>query len=287
MIRNQQEEYKLIDSGHGLKLERWGPYLLARPASQAVWPPQPSEEKWSGANAIFSREEEDQWHVQVPIPSKWTITLEDLRFKVSLTDFGHLGLFPEHAKFWSWMKRVIEKREKPIKVLNLFAYTGGATLAAAKAGAEVCHLDASKTAVQWARENAKLNGLEKAPIRWIVDDVHKFLKREVRRGSLYDAILLDPPSFGRGPKGELFKIERDLVDILLHCEKLFSTDPLFFLLTCHTPGWTPIGLRNLSCSVWNRKGKLDSGELFIQGPLQLPSGTYVRWQKDDELPTID
>jgi 23S rRNA (cytosine1962-C5)-methyltransferase len=198
-----------------------------------------------------------------------------VKFKISPTDFGHVGVFPEHALLWKWMKgKIVEGSH----ILNLFAYSGGASIAAAQAGAKVCHLDASKAVVSWARENVALNGLEKAPIRWIVDDVIKFLHREIRRGVKYDGIILDPPSFGRGSKGEVFKIERDLRVVLELCRKLLSEKPLFTILSSHTPGYTPLVMKHLIEQMTEGlKGTAESGEMVIPGPLDLPSGTYARW----------
>lgn len=189
-------EYSLVDSGQGRKLERFGPYLLARPSLQAVWQPLLSEAEWQKADAVFTRDPENRWTHKRSLPASWTVKVADIQFKIAPTDFGHLGIFPEQADFWQWMQKVIREakangREK-VEVLNLFAYSGGSTLAAAVAGAHVCHLDASKGMVDWARENAALNQLESAPIRWIVDDVQKFLQRELRRERRYDAIILDP-----------------------------------------------------------------------------------------------
>lgn len=200
-------------------------------------------------------------------------------FKLSLTDFGHLGIFPEQKKQWEW----IQEHSKGLKVLNLFAYSGGVTLAAAKGGASVCHLDASKGMVAWARENARLNGLEQAPIRWIVEDVTKFLKRELKRGSSYDAIILDPPTFGRGSQGEVFKIEEDLFPLLELCFSLLSPAPKFMLLSCHTPGMTPLILEHLlEPLVLKFGGVVEKGEMALegkQGVKPLPSGGFARWSR--------
>lgn len=281
----QSKDYLLIDSGRGRKLERFGPYLIARPCSQAVWEPQLPSKEWDKADADFTREGTNKWSEKKPLPESWHITVSGVTFKLSPTDFGHLGIFPEQRDFWMWIQETIKKGKdsgrSSLNVLNLFAYSGGATLAAAKAGAHVCHLDASKGMVAWARENAVLSGLEKAPIRWIVDDVSKFLKREIRRGNRYDAIILDPPSFGRGSQGEVFKIEEDLPQILQDCRALLSDTPLFILFSCHTPGFTPIAMRHLLAQMMRGcKGKIEDGEMVLRGDgdtLPLPSGTFARW----------
>lgn len=266
-------KYQLLDSGAQKKLEQFGKFVLSRPCSQAVWKPVLHAADWNKADASFTREPANRWVGMHALPPSWLVEHEGIRFKLMPTDFGHVGMFPEHALLWTWMR---SKLKRGAQVLNLFAYTGGVTLAAAKAGAEVCHVDASKTTVAWARENCALNGLEKAPIRWIVDDVIKFLQREARRGRLYDGIVLDPPTFGRGSKGEVFKIENDLPEILRLCFSLLSKDPAFVILSSHTPGYTPLVLHHLlrQASVG---GSVEKGELVIPGPLELTSGTYARW----------
>lgn len=273
--------YQLIDSGHGRKLEKFGPYVIARPSAQAVWAPKLKESEWRKADASFSREPESKWTKKGHLPEVWTSESAGITFKISPTDFGHLGIFPEQDRFWKWIQDTIAlSGRKDVKVLNLFAYSGGSTLAAAKAGAQVCHLDASKGMVAWARENAALNHLEKAPIRWIVDDVSKFLARELRREHRYDAIILDPPSFGRGSQGELFKIEEHLPAILRQCRELFTPKPLFLLFSCHTPGFSPIVMRHLTEQMMTGlPGTIDEGEMVLsgEGALELPSGTYARW----------
>jgi 23S rRNA (cytosine1962-C5)-methyltransferase len=263
--------YTLLDSGNQHKLEQVGDYVIVRPCSQAVWKPTLEERQWQEADALFSREPSNRWKGK--LPATWQLEYENLFFKIVPTDFGHVGVFPEHALLWRWMKGRLKKESS---VLNLFAYTGGATLTAAAAGAKVCHVDASKTAVAWARENAALNRLEKAPIRWIVDDVVKFLQREVRRGSRYDGIILDPPTFGRGNKGEVFKIESDLPEILRLCFELLTNNPLFVILSSHTPGYTPLVLHHLTLQASGR-GKIEQGEMVIPGPFDLPSGSFARW----------
>lgn len=278
--------YELLDSGEGSKLERFGSFVLSRPCSQAVWLKQRPEE-WNRADAVFSREQENRWDERVPLPKEWYVELAGISFKISTTDFGHLGIFPEQKSVWDWLQATISEKVragmKP-RILNLFAYSGGSTLAAAKAGASVCHLDASKGMVSWARENAALNHLDHAPIRWIVEDVSKFLKREQRRGSRYEGIILDPPSFGRGPKGEIFKIEETIIELLEDCRSLLSDQPLFLLLSCHTPGFTPIGMHNLlSQTMRGFSGAIESGEMAIAGDdaaqFKLPSGTFARWSR--------
>lgn len=276
-----KDTYQLLDSGNGRKLERFGPYVLDRPSLSAVWQPELPEAKWRAADAQFTREGQNNWRGQERLAKSWVIGVNGVKFKLEPTDFGHLGIFPEQKPFWHWIEKKVRDAGRPIELLNLFAYSGGVTLAAAKGGASVCHLDASKGMVAWARENASLNGLEKAKIRWIIDDVIKFLTREVKRGHFYDAIVLDPPTFGRGAKGEVFKIENDLLLILNMCKQLLSKNPLFMLLSCHTPGLTPTALEHLlGQTLHGYRGELDSGEMLLEGEkevLTLPSGAYARW----------
>lgn len=271
--------YTLLDSGNGRKLERFGPLVLSRPAAQAVWRPKLPESDWNRADAIFSREGENRWLKKPAGVDSWSIKVANITFKLSLTDFGHLGIFPEQWEFWDWIQK---KAPKNSRILNLFAYSGGSTLAAALAGAQVCHLDASKGMVTWARENAALNQLTAAPIRWIIEDVSKFLKREIRRGSRYDGIILDPPSFGRGAKGEVFKIEEEIGTLLDDCRSLLSEKPLFVLFSCHTPGFSPLVMEHLLQQMMQGlKGRIDAGEMALRGAadvLPLPSGTFARWQ---------
>lgn len=275
------KEYALLDSGQGFKLEQFGDIVLARPCAHALWRPFLKKNSWDGAHASFSRESKQGWRKSKPIPEEWVVSLEGLFFKISLTDFGHLGLFPEHSFFWKEMASAIQGRKTPVNVLNLFAYSGGATLAAAKAGASVCHLDASKGMVAWARENAKLNRLDGAKIRWIIDDVTKFLKREVKRGVRYDAVILDPPSFGRGAQGEVFKIEEALPEILQLCRELLSDHPLFVILSTHTAGMSPLALHHIMTQMMEgMRGSIQVGEMKIQPKNQgwdLPCGSFAKW----------
>ncbi len=276
-------DYELLDSGNGAKLERFGDLVLDRPCAQAVWQKQ-RPALWKKADASFDREEGNHWHGRNRLPKEWAIDVDGTKFRLSGTDFGHLGIFPEQRAQWAWIKdqvRTAKAKKRPVSVLNLFAYSGGSTLAAAHGGAEVCHVDASKGMVQWARGNAALNKLEAHPIRWIVDDVHKFMNRELRRGRKYDGIILDPPTYGRGGNGETYKIERDLTETLRLCRALLSDDPLFLLLSAHTPGHTPIVLENiLTQALRGLGGSFSAGEMCLTGAadvFKLPSGAYVRW----------
>lgn len=263
------KDYQLLDSGSEQKWERFGDHILQRPCTQAVWKPTLKIEP----AAVFTREE--RWVGLHSLPKSWTVLHGGVEFLISPTEFGHLGLFPEHADLWQEMRSHISKNSR---ILNLFAYSGGVTLAAAQEGAEVCHLDASKGMVDWARQNAQLNRLEKAPIRWIVDDAVKFLKREKKRESFYDGIILDPPTFGRGSKGEVFKIERDILELLELCSSLLSQKPSFLLFSCHTPGWTPLILRHLLGQTMP-KGHIEVGEMALHssGAMAIPSGSFARW----------
>ena len=267
--------YELLDSGSGQKLERFTDYLIARPCPQAVWRRE-KPDLWQQIDASFSREEGNKWTFRKKLPKEWVSTIGGVDFKISPTDFGHLGVFPEHADLWVSMRNLLKAGDR---VLNLFAYSGGVSLAAAQAGAHVCHLDASKGMVDWARENAKLNRLEKAPIRWIVDDALKFLKREVKRESRYEGIVLDPPTFGRGAKGEIFKIEEEILPLLHLCRELLSDKgPQFVIFSCHTPGFTPITMHHLMQQTMP-KGHLETGEMQLHSPtaLPIPSGSFARW----------
>jgi 23S rRNA (cytosine1962-C5)-methyltransferase len=273
-----EKKYLLIDSGNQKKLEKVGEYFIIRPSLAAIWNPA-LKEGWEKADAIFLKEDKNFWKLKKKIKESWLVEIEGIVFKVSLTNFGHLGIFPEQSVLWKEMVRKIEKRKNP-NILNLFAYTGGASLFLAKKGASVCHVDASKPSILWGKENAKLNKLEKAPIRWIVEDVKKFLKREIRRGVKYDGIILDPPTFGRGPKNEVFKIEKDIFNILEMCKNLLSKNPLFLLLSSHTPGFSKVTLENLLKSVM-KEGKIKKDDMFLKSlkSFNIPSGCYAMWEK--------
>lgn len=278
--------YQLLDTGNGAKLEQVGPYRLVRPAAQALWRPSYPSEVWDTAAACYHRSSAGggAWTARHTLPPTWVVTYCDLTLKVRLTDFGHLGFFAEHGPHWQWVHQCIHTAARPIHLLNAFAYTGGISLAAAAAGASVVHLDAADSIVAWARDNARLSGLAEARIRWVVEDVSKFLTREVRRGHRYDALVLDPPSFGRGSKGEVWKLERDLPALLDLCSQILSHTPLFVLVSAHTPGVTPLILEHLLADMLgHRSGLLTSMEMVIpyrDGTRVLPSGALARWSRD-------
>ena len=277
-----KDQYELLDSGNGKKLERYGDITLERPCAQAVWAPK-NPGLWNGATARFDRIGGLNWEGRGKLPEFWNVEIAGVVMKLAATDFGHIGVFPETRALWEWIRSTLKgqagKKGRELKFLNLFAYSGGATLAAAQAGAHCCHLDASKGMVDWARENAKLNDLQDAPVRWIVDDVIKFLRREVKRGNRYDGILLDPPSFGRGKKGELYKIEDQLMTTLDLVHEVLAGDPAFVLLTSHTPGFSPIVLKNL-LGQYHDNGSFECGEMLLTGKAgvnDLPNGNWARW----------
>ncbi|MBX3012408.1 MAG: class I SAM-dependent methyltransferase [Caldilineaceae bacterium] len=284
-------DYVLLDSGNEQKLERIGEYTLIRPSPQAIWRPQRSQAEWNRADAVYVRSSDGggAWEWKRKIKREFDILYNNISFNIRLTNFGHLGLFPEQAANWDWLRQIIRKRlvrtnYRNLHVLNLFAYTGGSTLACSQAGAHLTHVDAAKGVVDWARKNAQQSKLDERPIRWLVDDVMKYLEREVRRNHTYHGIIFDPPSFGRGPKGEVFKIENDLMPLLDACQSLLAKDALFVLYSCHTPGFTPITLENqLLTMLAERNGTLESGEMVVndQSDRPLPSGTYARWVAEE------
>ncbi len=297
----QSTDYELLDSGEGKKLERYGNFVLSRPDPQALWLKRLPESTWQQADFEFVRKgKEVEWKIKHDAPKKWNIAFEDLNFSIRPTTFKHTGLFPEQAENWKWVREIISSRKssdkKPV-VLNLFGYTGGATLAAAKAGAEVVHVDGSKMAIEWARENAELSGLKEKPVRWILDDAKAFLKKEVRRGKKYDGIIMDPPAFGHGAKNEIWKIEEDFLELLDLCRRVLSEDPLFFLINGYASGYSPIAYaNNLEYVMEGHSGTMEIGELAIEesrghstaageaktGRL-LPAGIFARWKKYDSI----
>ena len=283
-LADDWKDYEIIDCSGGEKLERWGEYLLVRPDPQVIWDTPRSLPEWKKKNGHYHRSNKGggQWEF-FDLPAQWSIGYKGLTFHLKPFSFKHTGLFPEQAVNWDWFGPKIAGAGRPIKVLNLFAYTGGATLAAAKAGAAVTHVDASKGMVTWAKENAQASGLEKAPIRWIVDDCVKFVEREIRRGNTYDAIIMDPPSYGRGPKGEIWKIETAIHPLIRLCAQLLSPDPLFFLVNSYTTGLAPSVLSYLLGVELLPKlgGKLSAQEVGLpvsSTGLALPCGASGRWE---------
>lgn len=285
-IADGWNDYEVIDCSKGEKLERWGDYLLIRPDPQVIWDSPRSHKGWKHPDGHYHRSAKGggEWEF-FGLPKQWDIRYRGLTFHLKPFSFKHTGLFPEQAANWDWFSQKIRQANRPIKVLNLFAYTGGATVAAAQAGASVTHVDASKGMVGWAKENAKSSGLESAPIRWIVDDCVKFVEREIRRGNHYDAVIMDPPSYGRGPKGEIWKIEDSIHPFIKLCTKLLSEQPLFFLINSYTTGLAPSVLSYmLSLEVCPTHGGFVQSEeigLPVSGSgLILPCGASGRWSTD-------
>ena len=286
------KDYELLDASSGERLERWGDILLIRPDPQILWETPRTDPRWRKAHARYHRSGTGggHWERLHALPDVWEIGYEapeaglmGLRFRLKPMGFKHTGLFPEQAVNWEAMASLIREAGRPVKVLNLFGYTGGATLACAAAGAQVTHVDASKGMVNWAKENAKSSGLEEAPIRWLVDDCMKFVEREIRRGNHYDGIIMDPPSYGRGPKGEIWKIEDSIYDFIRLCTKILSDDPLFFLVNSYTTGLAPAVLTYmLSTELKRFGGHVDSQEIGLpvtKTGLVLPCGASGRWEK--------
>ena len=283
-IADQWKDYEVLDTSGGEKLERWGDYLLVRPDPQVIWNTPKDLPGWRKMNGHYYRSSKGggEWEF-FDLPKQWEIAYKELRFNLKPFSFKHTGLFPEQAVNWDWFSDKIKNAGRPVKVLNLFAYTGGATLAAAAAGAAVTHVDASKGMVNWAKENAKSSGLEAAPIRWLVDDCMKFVEREIRRGNHYDGIIMDPPSYGRGPKGEIWKIEDSIYDFIKLCTQILSDAPLFFLVNSYTTGLAPAVLTYmLSTELKRFGGHVDSQEIGLpvtKTGLVLPCGASGRWEK--------
>lgn len=281
-IADNWKEYTILDTSSGEKLELWGKYSLIRPDPQVIWKSDKKNPLWRKADASYSRSHSGggSWN-ENKLPESWTINYRDLTFRIKPMGFKHTGLFPEQATNWDWMRELIENAGRPINVLNLFAYTGGATVACAKSGASVCHVDASKGMVAQAKENARLSGLADAPIRYIVDDCKKFIEREIRRGKKYDAIIMDPPSYGRGPTGEVWKIEENIDDFVKLTANVLSDNPLFFLLNSYTTGLSPSTMKYITnIRLLNlHSGKSEADEIGIpvkDSGLQLPCGSSVR-----------
>ena len=287
-VSTDWKDYECIDAGNGEKLERWGNVIFRRPEPQAMWNCE-YDDTWKKIDGFYHRSDRGggYWDFKTKLPEFWTIKYKDLTFKVSPTNFKHTGLFPEQATNWDFMIEKIKKSNRPIKVLNLFAYTGGATMACSYAGAvEVVHVDASKGMTEWAKENMHLCNLDDHKIRFIVDDCLKFVEREARRGNKYDAIIMDPPSYGRGPNGEVWKFEHNLYNLINACMKILSDKPLFFLINSYTTGISSTVLHNILkvTLVSKYNGTIDYGEIGLpitKNNLVLPCGIYGRWEEND------
>lgn len=288
-LANRWKDYEIIDAGSDEKLERWGDTLLLRPDPQAIWPMENRTQV--DARYIRSSSGGGHWSFFKKLPESWIISYDDLRFIVRPTGFKHTGLFPEQAVNWDFMREIVKKHieltGKPFRVLNLFAYTGGATCALAAAGAEVVHVDAAKGIVAWAKNNLAESGLADRPVRFIVDDVMKFVQREKRRGHEYEGILMDPPSYGRGPDGEMWRIETGLYPLVRECAKLLSENGGFFIINSYTTGLAPAVLRNvLKVALGNKGGKIDAQEIGLpitNNSLVLPCGCTARWYKEPKI----
>jgi len=274
------KDYELIDSGDGMKLERFGTYIVARPDPRAVWQ-RKAPLAWEHAHAHFIRSaiDEGHWDIHTPPPHDWSVRYHDIVFTLKPTSFKHVGIFPEQAVNWQWMQKIINA--KPIRILNLFAYTGGATMAALSSGAQVTHVDSAKSTIEWAKANVEASKLTDKPIRWITDDAYKFAFRETKRKNTYDGIILDPPRFGRGPKGEIWKIENDLPKLLSVCRELLSPTPAFILLNAYTADLSSLVLSHLLADMTSHLGgSMTAGELTITDSTSnrlLPNGIFARW----------
>ncbi len=286
LITKKSADYELIDSGNGEKLERYGNYILSRPDPQALWNKNMTEAEWESADAYFFREgERSGWKKNnKEMKNEWFVSFDDLKFNIKPTAFKHTGVFPEQEQNWKWIKEKVKNSGRPIKILNLFGYTGGATLAGLSVGAEVTHVDGSKPSVEWAKENAEISELSKKPVRWLIDDARKFVKREIKRGGKYDGIIMDPPAFGRGGKGEIWKIETDLKDLLDDCSQILSDNPLFFLINGYASGYSSVAYYNLIKPVFEKyNGAFEIGELTIEESKSkrlLSCGIFARWSKN-------
>ena len=284
-LADNWKDYAVLDCGGGEKIERWGSQILQRPDPQAIWARDKDCKAWNRPNAIYHRSNAGggKWEIR-RLPEQWAIHYGDLTFQLKPMSFKHTGLFPEQAVNWDFVMDKIRKADHPIRVLNLFAYTGGATLSAAKAGAAVTHVDASKGMVTWAKENAAASGLSDAPIRWLIDDCVKFVEREIRRGNHYDGIIMDPPSYGRGPKGEIWKIEESIYPFIELTTQILSDDPLFFLINSYTTGLQPAVLNYMMQTAITPKfgGHTEASEIGLpvtDNGLVLPCGASGRWSK--------
>ena len=281
-IADQWNDYELLDTSGGDRLERWGDYILVRPDPQAIWQSEKKRNEWKKPNAVYCRSKSGGGHWDIySLPESWKVRYKDLTFQIKPMNFKHTGIFPEQATNWDFMRGLIEKADRPIKVLNLFAYTGGATMACAKAGASVVHVDASKGMVQWAKENAVLSGVADRPIRYLVDDCMKFGEREIRRGNVYDGIVMDPPSYGRGPGGEVWQLEDTLYPFMTRVAQLLSPNPLFFILNSYSTGLSASVMEYLLKLTLPQGigGRFESGEIGLKTAdgMFFPSGSAARW----------
>ncbi len=290
LITKPSADYELIDSGSGEKLERFGKFVLSRPDPQALWDKTLSEEEWKKADMSFLVDGASKgWRKNShEIPSEWQIHFDELTFNIKPTSFKHTGIFPEQESNWKWTKEKIKDqiskiKDKPVKILNLFGYTGGATIAALSTGAEAVHVDGSKATVNWAKENAQASGLDKRPVRWLIDDARKFVTREIKRENKYDGIVMDPPSFGRGAKGEVWNIEDDVAPLIEQCFKILTDEPVFFLINGYASGYSSRAYYNLLTPLVKKYGgNIEFGELTIEeskGGRLLPCGIFARWSK--------
>ena len=282
-LASDWNDYQILDMANGEKLEKWNNITLVRPDPQIIWKQKTYPEKWKKADAKYSRSNTGggAWNYNKKLPSAWQVKYKDLVFNIKPMGFKHTGLFPEQAVNWDWLINKIKSTNKEIKVLNLFAYTGGATVACLSAGASVCHVDSSKGMVSWAKENVTSSGLQDRKVRYIVDDVVKFVNREIRRDNKYDAIIMDPPSYGRGTNGEVWKFEDNIYDLVELCSKVLTDKPLFFLINSYTTGISSMVLENILKLNIHAKGKFSNGEIGIpmqNSNLVLPCGIYGRWE---------
>ena len=288
-LANEWKDYKILDMADGQKLEKWGDVILSRPDPQIIWKNKSYPKKWNEINAEYHRSKTGggAWNYKKKMPNQWQVKYKNLIFNIKPMGFKHTGLFPEQAVNWDWMINKIKqekKNRKEIKVLNLFAYTGGATVACLSAGASVCHVDSSKGMTTWAKENVVSSGLKDKPVRFIVDDVVKFVNREIRRNNKYDAIIMDPPSYGRGAKGEVWQFENNIYDLVELCTKVLSDNPIFFLINSYTTGISSKVLENILHLTIPKKynGHFEAGEIGLpmeNSKLVLPCGIYGRWEK--------
>lgn len=287
LIVQKSQDYELIDSGNGEKLERFGKFVLSRPDPQALWEKGLGKEAWSKADAVYAKDDEKAgWKYRGNIDDKWPIDFAGIKFFIKPTPFKHVGIFPEQASNWQWLEQIIKnvKGEQP-EVLNLFGYTGGASLISAKSGAKVVHIDSSKSAIAWGRENAEASGLADKPIRWILEDARTFVEREIKRERKYDGIIMDPPAFGHGPDNEVWKIEQDFIELVNNCFKILKDKPSFFLINGYSAGYSALAYENLLKPLLDKfGGEIEIGELAIKENKDektarlLPCGIFSRWK---------